>query len=107
MGDKTSLISVMLALCASCAAAQQIDPSSYLGAFWYRYSPKLDKVDDWDICRTIFADDEGNVYGSFPVAQIWSDTANLVATFDRWVTGEHFRKFGGEGILSATGRRYS
>ena len=97
-----------------------IDPSSYLGAFWYRYCPKLDKVevlgkisrhfgllgmvmdpkymrlyglaedghlymhdiagkytrdlgkvDDWDICRTIFADDEGNVYGSFPVAQIW------------------------------------
>ena len=97
-----------------------IDPSSYLGAFWYRYCPKTDnvevlgkisrhfgllgmvmepkymrlyglaedghlymhdiagkftrdlgKVDDWDICRTIFADDEGNVYGSFPVAQIW------------------------------------
>ncbi|MDD4190599.1 MAG: hypothetical protein PHI28_04670 [Mangrovibacterium sp.] len=97
-----------------------IDPSSYVGAFWYRYNPKLDKVevlgkinrhfgllgmvmepkymrlyglaedghlymhdiegkftrdlgkvDDWDICRTIFADDRGNVYGSFPVAQIW------------------------------------
>lgn len=97
-----------------------IDPSSYLGAFWYRYNPKEDKVevlgrisrhygllgmvmdplymrlyglaedghlymhdiegsftrdlgkvDDWDICRTIFADDEGNVYGSFPVAQVW------------------------------------
>ena len=97
-----------------------IDPSSYKGAFWYRFNPKLDKVevlgrisrhfgllgmvmdpkymrlyglaedghlymhdikdkytrdlgkvDDWDICRTIFADDEGNVYGSFPVAQIW------------------------------------
>lgn len=97
-----------------------IDPSSYKGAFWYRYSPSLDKVeildqisphfgllgmvyepkfnrlyglaedghlytyditddatrdlgkvDDWDICRTIFADDKGNVYGSFPVAQIW------------------------------------
>ena len=99
---------------------ENIDPSSYLGAFWYRYNVKLDKVevlgkinrhfgllgmvmdpkymrlyglaedghlymhdikgaftrdlgkvDDWDICRTIFADDEGNVYGSFPVAQIW------------------------------------
>ena len=97
-----------------------IDPSSYKGAFWYRYCPKADKVevlgrisrhfgllgmvmdpkymrlyglaedghlymhdiaakytrdlgkvDDWDICRTIFADDEGNVYGSFPVARIW------------------------------------
>ncbi|MBQ7877066.1 MAG: hypothetical protein IJ314_01530 [Bacteroidales bacterium] len=99
---------------------EAIDPSSYLGAFWYRYNPSLDKVevlgkisrhfgllgmvyepvynrlyglaedghlymydialrstrdlgkvDDWDICRTIFADDKGNVYGSFPVAQIW------------------------------------
>lgn len=99
---------------------ESIDPSSYKGAFWYRYNPKLDKVeilgrisryfgllgmvmepkymrlyglaedghlymyeiekqitrdlgkvDDWDICRTIFADDKGNVYGSFPVAQIW------------------------------------
>jgi hypothetical protein len=97
-----------------------IDPSSYPGAFWYRYNPKSDKVevlgkisrhfgllgmvyepiykrlyglaedghlymyginkeatrdlgkvDDWDICRTIFADEEGNVYGSFPVARIW------------------------------------
>ena len=97
-----------------------IDPSSYKGAFWYRYCPKADKVevlgrisrhfgllgmvmdpkymrlyglaedghlymhdiaakytrdlgkvDDWDICRTIFADDEGNVYGSYPVARIW------------------------------------
>lgn len=97
-----------------------IDPSSYKGAFWYRYNVKLDKVevlgkisrhfgllgmimdpknmrlyglaedghlymydiekkftrdlgkvDDWDICRTIFANDRGNIYGSFPVAQIW------------------------------------
>ncbi len=99
---------------------ESIDPSSYLGAFWYRYNPTADKVevlgkisnqygllgmimdpkymslyglaedghlykhdivkrttrdlgkvDDWDICRTIFADDQGNIYGSFPVAQIW------------------------------------
>lgn len=99
---------------------ETIDPASYLGAFWYRYNPKLDKVevlgkisrhfgllgmvmdpkymrlyglaedghlymhdiagqytrdlgkvDDWDICRTIFADDEGNVYGSYPVARVW------------------------------------
>jgi hypothetical protein len=102
-----------------------IDPSSYVGAFWYRYNPTLDKVevlgkiskhfgllgmvyepiynrlyglaedghlymydvakqftrdlgkvDDWDICRTIFADDLGNVYGSFPVAQIWKYDPN-------------------------------
>lgn len=99
---------------------ESIDPGSYVGAFWYRYNPKSDKVevldkisdhfgllgmvvepkynriyglaedghlysydidggftrdlgkvDDWDICRTIFADDAGNIYGSFPVAQIW------------------------------------
>ena len=99
---------------------ERIDPSSYKGAFWYRYGQKADKVevlgrisrhfgllgmvmdpkymrlyglaedghlymhdiaakytrdlgkvDDWDICRTIFADDEGNVYGSYPVARIW------------------------------------
>jgi len=99
---------------------ESIDPASYLGAYWYRYNLKLDKVevlgkisrhfgllgmvmdplymrlyglaedghlymhdinkestrdlgkvDDWDICRTIFADDKGNIYGSFPVAQIW------------------------------------
>ncbi len=99
---------------------EAIDPSSYKGAFWYRYNPTLNKVevldmisphfgllgmvyepnynrlyglaedghlymydvegdytrdlgkvDDWDICRTIFADEDGNVYGSFPVAQIW------------------------------------
>ena len=99
---------------------ESIDPSSYVGAYWYRYNPRLDKVevlgkisklfgllgmvyepiynriyglaedghlymhdvakqvsrdlgkvDDWDINRTIFADDKGNIYGSFPVAQIW------------------------------------
>ena len=97
-----------------------IDPDSYPGAFWYRYNPKLDKVevlsriskhwgllgfvvdaermrlyglaenghlymfdienrftrdlgrvDDWDICRTIFMDDQGNIYGSYPVGKIW------------------------------------
>ena len=100
---------------------ESIDPSSYLGAFWYRYNVHLDKVevlgkisrhfgllgmvmdpvymrlyglaedghlymhdiaarttrdlgkvDDWDICRTIFADDQGHVYGSFPVGQLWT-----------------------------------
>jgi len=108
-----------------------IDPSSYKGAFWYRYNPSLDKVeildlisphfgllgmvyepvykrlyglaedghlymydidkeytkdlgkvDDWDICRTIFADDKGNVYGSFPVAQIWKYDPKLDMVID-------------------------
>lgn len=31
----------------------------------------LGRVDDWDICRTIFADGDGNVYGSFPTGRIW------------------------------------
>jgi hypothetical protein len=29
------------------------------------------RVDDWDICRTIFIDDEGNVYGSYPPGLLW------------------------------------
>ncbi len=29
------------------------------------------RVDDWDICRTISTDDEGNVYGAFPVNRVW------------------------------------
>lgn len=43
----------------------------------YKYSidqdrtEDLGRVDNWDICRTIFADDAGNVYGSFPPGQIW------------------------------------
>lgn len=31
----------------------------------------LGRVDDWDICRTIFADDEGNIYGSYPIGRVW------------------------------------
>ena len=43
----------------------------------YRYhidggwTENLGRVDNWDICRTIFADDEGNVYGSYPPGRIW------------------------------------
>jgi hypothetical protein len=36
-----------------------------------RVTTDLGRVDDWDICRTIFADDAGNVYGSFPTGRIW------------------------------------
>jgi hypothetical protein len=36
-----------------------------------RVTTDLGRVDDWDICRTIFADDEGNVYGSFPIGRVW------------------------------------
>lgn len=49
--------------------------------YFYRFD--LDKgttrnfgrVSNWDICRSIFCDDEGNVYGSFPVARIWKYSA--------------------------------
>jgi len=42
----------------------------------------LGRVDDWDICRTIFADDEGNVYGSFPIGRIWKYDAKQDRIFD-------------------------
>lgn len=42
----------------------------------------LGRVDDWDICRTIFADDEGNVYGSFPVGRIWKYDPKQNRIFD-------------------------
>jgi hypothetical protein len=29
------------------------------------------RVDDWDICRTIAIDGDGNVFGAFPVNRIW------------------------------------
>ncbi len=34
-------------------------------------SVDMGRVDDWDICRTIFMDDAGNVYGSYTPAQLW------------------------------------
>lgn len=35
------------------------------------YTEDLGRVDNWDICRTIFTDDSGNVYGSYPPGRIW------------------------------------
>lgn len=35
------------------------------------YSEDMGRVDNWDICRTIFTDDLGNVYGSYPPGKIW------------------------------------
>ena len=108
-----------------------IDPSSYLGPHWFRYNPKLQKlemigqisrrwgllgflfepkyqrlyglaedghlytydfnrkittdlgrVDDWDICRTIFCDDDGNVYGSYPMGRMWKYDAKADRLLD-------------------------
>jgi hypothetical protein len=47
------------------------DGHLYMHDIARQFTRDLGKVDDWDICRTIFADDQGNIYGSFPVAQIW------------------------------------
>ncbi len=35
------------------------------------YTEDMGRVDNWDICRTIFTDDEGNVYGSYAPGRIW------------------------------------
>ena len=59
----------------------------------YRYfidedrTEDLGRVDDWDICRTIVIDDDGNVYGTYPPGMIWKyDVAK-----DRIVDLEHVR----------------
>lgn len=36
-----------------------------------RISRKLGRVANWDVCRNIFIDDEGNVFGPYPVGRIW------------------------------------
>ncbi|OAM89742.1 hypothetical protein OH491_18180 [Termitidicoccus mucosus] len=43
------------------------------------YTEELGRVDDWDICRTIFTDDQGNVYGSYSGGHVWK----LEASSDR------------------------
>ncbi len=47
-----------------------------------RVTTDLGRVDDWDICRTIFTDDEGNVYGSFPIGRIWKYDPKCDRLFD-------------------------
>jgi hypothetical protein len=54
----------------------------------YRYridqdwTEDLGRVDGWDICRTIFIDDAGNVYGSYPPGRIWKHDAATDRTLD-------------------------
>jgi hypothetical protein len=50
--------------------------TGYTGYFYRfdirnRVTKNLGRVSNWDICRNIFCDDKGNVYGSFPVARMW------------------------------------
>jgi len=35
------------------------------------WTEDLGRVDDWDVCRTIFIDNLGNVYGSWPPGRVW------------------------------------
>ena len=35
------------------------------------YTEDMGRVDNWDICRTLFIDETGNVYGSYPPGRIW------------------------------------
>ncbi len=46
------------------------------------YTEDLGRVDSWDICRTIFSDDRGNVYGSYPPGRIWKYDAAADRIFD-------------------------
>lgn len=42
----------------------------------------LGRVSNWDICRDIFCDDQGNVYGCFPVGRIWKYDAQSEKVID-------------------------
>jgi hypothetical protein len=35
------------------------------------YTEDMGRVDNWDICRTIFIDESGNVYGSYSPGRVW------------------------------------
>jgi hypothetical protein len=51
------------------------------------WTEDLGRVDEWDVCRTIFTGDQGNVYGSYPPGRIWKyDPAQ-----DRILDFEHIR----------------
>jgi hypothetical protein len=51
------------------------------------WTEDLGRVDEWDICRTIFTDDLGNVYGSYPPGRIWKYDPRV----DRIIDFEHIR----------------
>jgi hypothetical protein len=46
------------------------------------YTEDLGRVDDWDVCRTIFTDEAGNVYGSYPPGLIWKFDAEKERIFN-------------------------
>jgi len=47
-----------------------------------RTTKNLGRVSNWDICRSLFCDDQGNVYGSFPTAKIFKYDAKDEKVYD-------------------------
>lgn len=46
------------------------------------WTEDLGRVDNWDICRTILIDDDGNVYGTRPPGEVWKYDAAKDRIFD-------------------------
>lgn len=46
------------------------------------WTEDLGRVDEWDICRTLFMDEQGNVYGSRAPARIWKYDVAQDRVFD-------------------------
>jgi hypothetical protein len=51
-----------------------------------RISKNFGRVSNWDICRKIFCDDKGNVYGGFPTGRIWKYDAQKEEVIDLSIT---------------------
>jgi hypothetical protein len=51
-----------------------------------RISKNFGRVTNWDICRKIFCDDKGNVYGGFPTGRIWKYDAAKEEVVDLAIT---------------------
>lgn len=47
-----------------------------------RVTKNLGRVTNWDICRSIFTSDKGDVYGSFPTGRIWKYDAEKQKVID-------------------------
>jgi len=54
----------------------------YRGDIKNKTTKVLGRVNNRDICRSIFRDDKGNVYGSFPSARIWKYDAETEKIYD-------------------------
>lgn len=51
-----------------------------------RISKNFGRVSNWDICRKIFCDDKGNIYGGFPTGRIWKYDAEKEEVVDLSIT---------------------